>query len=397
MMNCKFAVQSRDKRSVAWLGVALVAWCAARPAPAQVTLTETFDVGTGSRFNLFVDNFIVKPRPATLDNPADDALVDDAFGGEHPLVENGNIVTNRFGFTTTQNAGGAGAGEFGGEFNWFDLGGVADTNLGGALSPSQMPIIKGKMIIRDVGSENDQYASLSYYNLPATPAASDFGRGLILAGIGVTGGPRFTVTINGARSGPINIPYDEVVDIDLTLKYDAGTETAWFEGMVGQIPVSQLTFSRTLPATTLMNAFGIGQGFERVPENAWRRSVVFYDDVSYSAISDGGIDNPNPVRIDPPSNEFAPGDFNENTFVDNDDLLLWKGGFGMAMDAEVDDGDADDDGDVNGNDLLLWQQNVTPIPIISVVPEPNSAALCLMAAGLGWRRTRRRAGARRSI
>ncbi|MCC6494058.1 MAG: hypothetical protein IT424_13675 [Pirellulales bacterium] len=364
------------------------------PAAAQVAVTETFGVGSGTRFDTFVNNDVVRPKPATMDNPSDNEVVQDGFGGQRTLVENGNIVTNHFGLTTSNFAGGTGAGEFGGEFNWFDYGGVADTNLGGELNHSQEVVIKGKMLIKDLGYENDERITLGYYNLPPSPTATDFNRGNISAGIGFVGGPRFVLQINGNNSGAINVPYDTSFDIDLTLKFDANVGEAWFEGNVNGIEIGQFTFSRPADALHPFNAFAISQSYLREQQDAWRRGIAFIDDVTYSVVSDQGADNLDPVRIDDNGSPGLAGDFDGDGSVDGDDLTLWNGGFGTLTGAMPVDGDADDDGDVDGGDFLTWQSQfgvAGAVGAIGAVPEPNSLCLGACAAALGvWASVTRR-------
>jgi hypothetical protein len=352
-------------------------------ATAQVNVTETFDVGAGTRFNAFVSNDVVRPKPATMTDPPDADIVHDAFGGTRTVVENGNIITNHFGFTSTNFAGGLGAGEFGGEFNWFDYGGVADTNLGGELNHSQEVVIKAKMLIKDVGGSNDERITLGYYNLPATPVASDFSRGNISAGIGFVVGPRFVLQINGNNSGAINVPADEPFDIDLTLKFDSGAGEAWFEGQVAGIPIGQFTFSQAADALHPFDAFAISQSFLRESQDAWRRGVAFIDDLSYSVVSDQGIDTPSPPRIDEGGGTGVAGDFDGDGGVDGDDLVIWKTGFGMATGANVMDGDSDADGDVDGGDFLIWQRQLGASgAAINGVPEPSTIFSSVLGGGL---------------
>ena len=89
---------------------------------------------------------------------------------------------------------------------------------------------------------------------------------------------------------------------------------------------------------------------------------------------------------------FAAADFNEDGFVDGDDLAAWQTNFGMPTGAAKDDGDADLDGDVDGADFLAWQQQWTGagagVAASAAVPEPTSAMLLFTALlGLLWRRT----------
>jgi hypothetical protein len=372
----------------------LVVW---ESASAQVNVTETFDLNTGTRFNLFVNNDVTRPKPATQNNPSDSTVIKNAFGGTRTVVDgSGNILTNHFGLTHTNNAGGAGVGEFGGEFNWFDEGGVADTNLGGVFHPTDQVVIKAKMRLDDIGLDNDQRITLGYYDLPASPAAADFDRGKIIAGIGFVGGARFLLQINGNNSGAINIPGGFHMDtnttdqfnVDLTLKHD-GTSTAWFEGTVAGIPINQFTFSNTANPQKTFNSFALSQSYLREAQDALRRGVGWIDDLTYSVVSDLGIDNPNPTRIDTIGGS---ADYNGNHVVDAADYVIWR----KNLSATGTPGSVPGDG--TGSDLLgtpngvvdqfdynFWRLKIgTPAGSGSgvssaSVPEPTSVGLVLMA------------------
>ena len=370
----------------------LTATLATQAALAQVEVTETFDVGTGARFDLFLDNDVVLPRPETLlpdENPADSDLIRDAFGGERTFVDgNGNLITNHFGFTSTNHAGGQGVGEFGGEFNWLNYGGVADTTLGGEFNPSNELVIRAKMRLDDIGLENDQRILLGYYNLPDQPVAEDFSRGRIVAGIGFVGGARFLLQINGNNSDPINVPggFDQSTgltdqfDVDLTLRFDPNQGEmglAWFEGAVAGIPINEFTFSNNADIGDSINSFAVAQGFLRESFDAYRRGVAWIDDLTYSAVVDQGIDTPNPPRIDAPGGPVLRADFNEDGRVDNLDLtdanLGWEARYGV---------------DLRGDNLLAWQQELGSVaaaqPAHIAVPEPASAWLVWMALVILW-------------
>jgi len=398
-MSCKRNWRSPGARTLgttAWILTTGLWWIG--HVQAQVNVTETFNVGAGSRFNLSAGNDISRPKPATWGpspdpNPADDAEIDDAFGGTRTMVQNGNIVTNHFGFTRTNNAGGAGAGEIGGEFNWFDFGGIADSNLGGSLNLSQEVVIRAKVNLVAIGPENDQRVQIGYYDLPASPDASSFNRGNVRAGIGFTGGNRFLLVINGANADPINLISEPGTpfDVDLTLKFSESEGRAWFEGTVDAIPISRINFDRSASASHLMNGFAISQSFLREAQDAWRRSGAFIDDVTYTVASDQGIDNPNPVRIDAPGGPGLVADFNGDGNVDGGDLSLWTAGFGQASGAGLVNGDANADGDVDGKDFLDWQSNfgATSGSIVAI-PEPGSATVVLCAVMACASRARRR-------
>ncbi len=78
----------------------------------------------------------------------------------------------------------------------------------------------------------------------------------------------------------------------------------------------------------------------------------------------------------PPS---LPGDFNEDGYVDNDDLINnWQLGYGTSAGAGIINGDADTDADVDGADFLVWQSNftgATPAVSAATIPEPSCFAL----------------------
>ena len=63
----------------------------------------------------------------------------------------------------------------------------------------------------------------------------------------------------------------------------------------------------------------------------------------------------------------APGDFDLNGIVDEDDLAIWQANEGLASNARYTQGDADFDGDVDEADRLIWLSNehsVAPLAII---------------------------------
>jgi formylglycine-generating enzyme len=81
--------------------------------------------------------------------------------------------------------------------------------------------------------------------------------------------------------------------------------------------------------------------------------------------------------------EYNVADFNEDTFVNGADLLLWTTQFG-----DLPAGDTDDDGDSDGNDFLVWQRNLAANNESLSVPEP--ASWLLSSAALGLLHMRRR-------
>jgi hypothetical protein len=82
-------------------------------------------------------------------------------------------------------------------------------------------------------------------------------------------------------------------------------------------------------------------------------------------------------------------DFNGDGAVNSDDLVEWKGDFGINGDS-----DADGDGDSDGADFLAWQrrlgQNAAAVTTTAAVPEPTCSVLLFVAALCLAKRGRRR-------
>jgi hypothetical protein len=89
---------------------------------------------------------------------------------------------------------------------------------------------------------------------------------------------------------------------------------------------------------------------------------------------------------------FAEADFNQDGYVDADDLTAWRGGFGTANAATKSQGDADGDGDVDGADFLAWQRQVAAAPgaLSGAIPVPEPAATTLLAMAVAAKALRRR-------
>ncbi len=69
-------------------------------------------------------------------------------------------------------------------------------------------------------------------------------------------------------------------------------------------------------------------------------------------------------------------DFDVDSDVDADDLIMWQAAYGVNN-----DGDADFDGDSDGRDFLLWQQQFTGAGgLVSGVSVPEPTSMVLMAA-----------------
>jgi MYXO-CTERM domain-containing protein len=76
-----------------------------------------------------------------------------------------------------------------------------------------------------------------------------------------------------------------------------------------------------------------------------------------------------------------PSDFNEDGFVDGDDLEEWQTAFRQTA-----QGDADGDGDTDGADFLSWQRQIngaaSAMAASSTVPEPTTLWGAWVTAGL---------------
>jgi hypothetical protein len=62
-------------------------------------------------------------------------------------------------------------------------------------------------------------------------------------------------------------------------------------------------------------------------------------------------------------------DFNNDRWVNVDDLSTWSSGFGVSGSATHMHGDVDGDQDVDGGDFLVWQRQLGSAAI-AAVPEP---------------------------
>jgi hypothetical protein len=82
-----------------------------------------------------------------------------------------------------------------------------------------------------------------------------------------------------------------------------------------------------------------------------------------------------------------PGDFNNDTMVNGQDLAVWRANFGQTAGA-----DADGDSDTDGHDFLIWQRQLggsASVAAAASVPEPHAGALFAIAAVGLFRRLRR--------
>jgi hypothetical protein len=97
-----------------------------------------------------------------------------------------------------------------------------------------------------------------------------------------------------------------------------------------------------------------------------RRDVVEFDDLMLADLNG------------PPIN---PGDFDEDGDIDNVDLGVWRGAYGLN-----DLADADGDGNSNGADFLAWQRHFNWAESSTVITVPESPTWVLLfnaITGLG--------------
>jgi hypothetical protein len=82
-----------------------------------------------------------------------------------------------------------------------------------------------------------------------------------------------------------------------------------------------------------------------------------------------------------------PGDFNNDTMVNGQDLAVWRANFGQTAAA-----DADGDSDTDGHDFLIWQRRLgssASVAAAASVPEPHAGTLFAVASAGLFRRLRR--------
>jgi hypothetical protein len=81
----------------------------------------------------------------------------------------------------------------------------------------------------------------------------------------------------------------------------------------------------------------------------------------------------------------ATADFDGDGDVDGADFLSWQSGYGAAGPNLEGQGDANGDGAIDALDLAAWQSQYLAMPSGAVgVPEPTSALLSLVLAGIGF-------------
>jgi hypothetical protein len=408
------------------------------PTLAKVDVLETFDVGTGTRFDNFQGNNPAPRSITSLQEPANQTVVNMGFGDE--TLDHSAVKTNQFGLTTTnfvgQDNGTSGAGEFGGQFNWLDYGYGADTNIGaltmGSATQADPINIKASVVIQDHAWGNDETITIGYFNenlglnpetatLNVVGDADDMrrsdGYGLqphttISAGIGFIGDGRFFLYMLGANSEVFDFRYHPepvgpgtgVIDVDLDVfcfECEGGIGTGVITGTING---NEVSFSRIAGSDNQLAAFGIGQSFRQrktVPTD-WRRSVAFVDDLTYTVETDGGIDNADPFRFELQQSGNG-GDYNGDGMVDAADYTVWRDQMGATGTAGsvLGDGTSDDllgvpDGKVDQFDYAYWKAQFGTNPGSGAfngagVPEPTTMTMSLcfgLASALLARRRR---------
>lgn len=165
---------------------------------------------------------------------------------------------------------------------------------------------------------------------------------------------------------------------------------------LGDLPVGTHQIDVTLTGATHPLTFALGSFNDIIgelgsgPNDVIPTGFQIYINKSGNAPWTGYIDNIRVGTLPPP----ADADFNNDTFVNGDDLTIWKGAFGLGNPA----GDADGDSDSDGADLLVWQRQLGVIEgVVAAVPEPAAAALAASAGlGLITLRSRTSRGSRRA-
>jgi hypothetical protein len=197
-------------------------------------------------------------------------------------------------------------------------------------------------------------------NLVAGRVADD---GSVLASTGVgTGAGQFTLTKDGTGAYLLTIAGKTPADGTLLLTPEA----------TGGVEDNLLVYEAA------GNSFRI-IGVDQVTADERQLSAILPapEDTNFTFAF---IDYDAPPTLEP--GNFLEADFDEDGDVDSTDLTAWRNGFGTGATKAA--GDADADSDVDGNDFLTWQRQLGASPpataAAGAVPEPNAAALALVAA-----------------
>ncbi len=202
----------------------------------------------------------------------------------------------------------------------------------------------------------------NYVDVPSDAAIADE------PGNGVKGPSNLKGTIAMAKSGPNTVTNEWYFNTTDNTNLDAiDPDTGGFSAF-GRILGNGMDVIDLIVA---LNRINIASPFTALPvqsvatintqQNVFPKDVVVTNDVR---------------RLNIPE-----GDYNFDGKVDAADLTVWKTDLGSKVKAEA---DGNGNGVVDGADLLIWQrtrgQNFAA-PAASGVPEPESAALALLATG----------------
>ena len=171
------------------------------------------------------------------------------------------------------------------------------------------------------------------------------------------------------------------VDVPLDFLVDGSNEVyADFTGAGGELVTAVLVVTHTVGDFNGSGAFD-GEDVSLLLQHFGPATEGSKFDLVVDGVVDGGdlIHWFNELRGVP----FAPGDFDLDGNIDEQDLALWVVGLGDGTHYGL--GDIDFDGDTDGADFLGWQRGFTgsamALAAASTVAEP-SALLSLVAAGL---------------
>ena len=196
-------------------------------------------------------------------------------------------------------------------------------------------------------------------------------------------------------SGTVDVLVDNAITQDTGVQFGYGLTpgeelgagvdlVATATNPIGEIAKPLMIFAADVGAALLGD--GVTEnppGFTSPATAAGRRVMFFLSDYGFENLTADGLSLFD-AAIDWAAAQPDPADFNEDGRVDGLDLAKWQGDFGVN-----DQSDADGDGDSDGNDILIWQRNLTGAPAFSAVPEPSTFGL-LTFAGLALALLRKR-------
>jgi hypothetical protein len=164
----------------------------------------------------------------------------------------------------------------------------------------------------------------------------------------------------------------------------AGSQSSFNTRMLSDLSLALFDSSGTLQIGSTANANGAGSGETILTALA---SGTYYARVT------GAQNDVQLYQIGVSAVAATGADFNEDGFVDGDDLTAWWGEFGRAGDATHQHGDSNGDLAVDGADFLAWQRTLQ-MPMMTAnftgVPEPTGWALAMAAIMASLHRRRNR-------